>query len=94
MSWVRRPTCERSSAAYSAKSGRAPISASRASTVAEMLKRGLRTSWATPATREPIASRVRARRSCCCMRVKSVTSRKVMTRQGASPSRNHGLARR
>ena len=68
---------------------------SRASTVAEMLKRGLRTSWATPATSEPMASSVRARRSWFSRVMKAVTSRKVTTRQGDSASgRNHGLARR
>ncbi len=80
---------------YSANSGRRPNSFSNASTVAEMLKRGLRTSWATPATREPIASSVRARRSWACMVVYSVTSRNVSTHQGGSPSaRNQGLPSR
>ena len=95
MSWVRRTTCERRSMEYSANSGRWPNSFSKASTVAEMLKRGLRTSWATPATSEPIASSVRARRSWACMFVYSVTSLKVRTHHGACPpERNQGLPRR
>jgi hypothetical protein len=96
MSWVRRTTWERRSVEYSANSGRWPNSFSKASTVAEMLKRVAHlVRDRANATSDPMASSVRARRSWACMFVYSVTSRKVRTHHGGSPpALNHGLPRR
>ena len=64
MSCVSRATCERRRRRQLHEVrplARAPLSS--ASTVAEMLKSGLRTSWATPATSPPMAAMLSLRRS-------------------------------